>query len=121
MRIVLTTVSPDIESEIDPRFGRGACFLIVDPETLEWQAVSNPAISAPGGAGIQAAQFIVDRSCDAVLSGDFGPNAFNALKAAGISMFLYGSCRTAQEAIQRFKSGQLEEPHAPVGAGRLHQ
>ena len=121
MKIALTTVSPDIESEIDPRFGRGACFLIVDPETLEWQAVPNPAISAPGGAGIQAAQFVVDHSCDAVLSGDFGPNAFNALKAAGVSMFLYGSCRTVQEAIQRFKSGELDKTRAPVGAGRFRR
>jgi predicted Fe-Mo cluster-binding NifX family protein len=70
--------------------------------------------SAPGGAGIQAAQFATDQQCDAVISGDFGPNAYNALKAAGIPMYLFGSCRTIPEAIQRFKSGQIEPLEAPT-------
>jgi predicted Fe-Mo cluster-binding NifX family protein len=120
MKILLTTVSPDIESEIDPRFGRGACFLIVDPETLEWHAVPNPAISAPGGAGIQAAQFATDQKCAAVISGDFGPNAYNALKAVGIPMYLFGAHRSAREVIEDFKSGQLESLAAPTGFGGRH-
>lgn len=118
MKILLTTVSPDIESEMDPRFGRGACFLIVDPHTLEWQAIQNPAIQAPGGAGVQAAQFVVDHQCDAVISGDFGPNAYNALNAAGIPMYLFGPSRTVKEVIERFNSGQLEPISAPSPGGR---
>jgi predicted Fe-Mo cluster-binding NifX family protein len=121
MKIILTTASLDIDAQLDPRFGRGAYFLIIDPDTLEWQAVPNPAISAPGGAGIRAAQFVTDQKCEAVISGDFGPNAYNALKAAGISMYLYGSCRTVQEAIQRFKSGQIEPLVTPAGKGRIHR
>ena len=120
MKIILTAVSPSIESDVDPRFGRGAYFIVVDPDTLEWKAVPNPALNAPGGAGIQAAQFVTDQKCQAVISGDFGPNAYNALKAAGISMYLFGSCRSIQEAIQRFKSGQIEPLEAPAGKGRMH-
>jgi len=119
MKIILTSLSPDILSVIDPRFGRSACFLFVDPETLEWQALLNPAISAPGGAGIQAAQVVVDHQCSAVISGDFGPNAYNALKAAGVPMYLFGSCRTIQDAIERFKAGQLEQIGAPAPAGHM--
>jgi predicted Fe-Mo cluster-binding NifX family protein len=121
MKIILTTISPDINSEIDKRFGRGACFLIVDLDTLEWKAVPNPALNATGGAGIQAAQFVADQRCEAVISGDFGPNAYNALKAAGISMYQFGSCRTVQEAIQRFKAGQIKPLAAPAGSGRMHR
>jgi predicted Fe-Mo cluster-binding NifX family protein len=118
MKILLTTRFPDIESEMDPRFGRGANFLIVDADTMTWQALPNPAISTAGGAGIRAAQFVADQKCEAVISGDFGPNAYHALKSAGVSMYQFGTCRTAQEAIQRFKSGQIERLEAMPERGR---
>jgi predicted Fe-Mo cluster-binding NifX family protein len=120
MKIILTATSPNFDADVDPRFGRGAYFLIDDPDTLEWKAVPNPALGAPGGAGIQAAQFATDQKCDAVISGDFGPNAYHALKAAGIPMYLFGSCRSIREAIQRFKFGQIEPLEAPTRKGQMH-
>jgi predicted Fe-Mo cluster-binding NifX family protein len=117
MKILLTTVEPKLESPVDPRFGRGAYFLVVDPETLEWQVAPNPAISAPGGAGVQAAQFVVDHQCSAVISGDFGPNAYNALKAAGVPMYLFGDSRNVQDVIERYKAGQLQPVGSPSPAG----
>jgi len=114
MKIILTASSPDINSEIDPRFGRGAYFLIVDLETLDWQAKPNPGKSASGGAGIRAAQFVSEQNCAAVVSGDFGPNAFEALSAAGVSMYTFGPYRTVSEAIDGFKSGQLKPLSSPT-------
>ena len=119
MKIAITITSPSLESEVDPRFGRGAYLLVIDPDTLEWQAFPNSGVNASGGAGIQAAQFLVDHQVDAAISGDFGPNAFDAQKAAGISMFLFGPCRTVGETIQRYQSGQLEPLAAPAGGGRM--
>jgi predicted Fe-Mo cluster-binding NifX family protein len=121
MKIILTTVAPTIESEVDPRFGRGAYLLVVDPDTLEWQAHPNPGASASGGAGIQAAQFVTEHKADAVISGDFGPNAFDALHAAGVPMYLFGSCRTAQDVIVQFKAGQLEQVGAATREDRHHE
>ena len=118
MKLIITTASADINAQVDPRFGRAAYFLIIDIDSLEWQAISNPAIHASGGAGIQAAQFAADQACDAVVSGDFGPNAYNALKTAGLPMYLLGSCRTPRQVIERYKSGQLEPLAAPAGPGR---
>ena len=109
MKIVLTTTSADINATIDPRFGRGAYLLIVDLDNMEWKATPNPGVNATGGAGIQAAQFVSDNQAGAVISGDFGPNAFDALKSAGIAMYVYGDCQTAQQAIERFRAGQLQE------------
>jgi len=109
MKIIITTVSPTIESEVDPRFGRGAYLLVIDPDTLEWQAHPNPGVTASGGAGIQAAQFVTEHKADAVISGDFGPHAFEALNAAGMSMYVFGDSRTAQDVIARFKAGQLKQ------------
>ncbi len=120
MKIIITTLLPNLESAIDPRFGRGAYFLIIDTDTLAWEALPNPATSTPSGAGIQAAQFVVDQKCEAVISGDFGPHAYNALNAAGVAMHLFGACRTVQEALNLYKSGKMEPLTAPTGAGQMH-
>lgn len=116
MKIALTTVSPGIESAVDPRFGRGAYLLVVDTETLQWQSYPNPGASATGGAGIQAAQFVSDQKVEAMLSGDFGPNAHTALERAGIPMYVYGGSRTAQEAVTAFKAGSLRCISGPTHA-----
>jgi predicted Fe-Mo cluster-binding NifX family protein len=114
MKIIITVTSPSLDSDADPRFGRGAYLLVVDPDTLEWQAHSNPGITASGGAGIQAAQFVTSQKVDAVISGNFGPHAFQALDAAGLPLYVFGSCRTAREAITQFKEGQLRRVGAPT-------
>jgi len=114
MKIILTTAAPDIESQVDPRFGRGAYLLVVDPDTLEWQAHPNPGVNTPGGAGIKAAQFVAEQQPDAVISGDFGPHAFDALNAAGVPMYVFGSCRTVRDVIVQFKAGQLERVGGPT-------
>jgi len=56
MKIVISAISPDLDSGIDPRFGRAAYFIAVDTNTSKWQAYPNPAAEALGGAGTQAAQ-----------------------------------------------------------------
>jgi len=60
----------------------------------------------------------VDNHPEAVISGDFGPHAFEALQDAGVSMYVYGECRTASDAIQCFNASQLEQVGAPTRRGR---
>jgi len=117
MKIILTSTSPNLDSEVDPRFGRGEFFLIVDPDTMEWQPYPNPGVGASGGAGTLAAQFVANQNAEAVISGDFGPNAYDALQAAGVTMYLYGASTTVGEAIKRFKAGKLEHVVAPTAQG----
>lgn len=117
MKIILTATSPSIDSNVDPRFGRAAYFIVADPDTLEWQAHANPAVGASGGAGTQAAQFVANQNAETVISGDFGPNAYNALQAAGIAMYLFGSSTTVKQAIEQFKAGQLVRVDMPTGPG----
>ena len=112
MKIVFTTTQPDLDADLDPRFGRCAYLLVVDPHSLDWQAKPNAGSGAAGGAGVQTAQFVSAQQAQAVISGDFGPNAFEALRAAGVDMYQFGSCNTAREAIHSFLAGELQ----PVGA-----
>lgn len=114
MKIALTAASPDIEVNIEPRFGRCAYLLVVDNDTMQWEAHPNPGLNVSGGAGIKAAQFVANQHAEVALSGDFGPHAFNTLYAGGITMYLYGDCTTVAQAIARFKNKQLEQVGGPT-------
>ena len=117
MKILLSAAGSTLDSSIDPRFGRGAYLLVLDLETGKWEAHPNPGVNAAGGAGIQAAQFATQQKAQVVISGDFGPNAFEALQAAGIDMYLYGDCSTINQAVEHFKTGLLQKVSAPTGRG----
>jgi predicted Fe-Mo cluster-binding NifX family protein len=121
MKIILTATSPSIDSKVDARFGRGAFLIVMDPDTLEWQAHPNPGVGAMGGAGTLAAQFAANQKANAVISGDFGPNAYNALQAAGIAMYQYGVSATVKEAIAHYKAGNLERVGAPTSQGHTYR
>jgi predicted Fe-Mo cluster-binding NifX family protein len=87
MKLAITVDVPRIEARFERRFGRCAYFLVIDTETRVWESFRNPAADASGGAGTQAAQFLSSQGVETIISGDFGPNAFTALEAAGIQMY----------------------------------
>ena len=107
MKIAISATASDIHAPFDPRFGRGANFIFVDTDTGEWEGHPNAAVNASGGAGVQAARFVAERGAQAVVSGNFGPNAFATLNAAGVKMFV-ARRGTVQEVVEQFKAGELE-------------
>ena len=113
MKICVTASTNTIDAQIDPRFGRCAYFVIVDSETMQFEAIPNLASGASGGAGIQAAQTVAKKGAKAVLTGDVGPNAFQALSAAGIDI-VTGVSGTVREAVEKFKSGDFKKIGAPT-------
>lgn len=120
MKIAITTETGNLDAPFYPRFGRAVYFLIVDAETEEYEAYANPARDASGGAGVQAAQFISERGAQVVISGDFGPKAYNALAAGGVQMFLAPANKdlTARELLERFQQGKLEQVSTPTNPGQ---
>lgn len=121
MKIAITATRPELDSDIDPRFGRANYFVIVDVDTLEWRASPNPGISASGGAGTQAAQFVTQQGARVVVSGDFGPNAYKALNAAGVDVYLFGHIQTVREVVVHFKEGKLTLVGTPTLTKHSHQ
>ncbi len=112
MRIALTASGPTLDADLDPRFGRCACFLIVDTDTMEFEAVENSDAALGGGAGIQSAQLIAAKDVKFVLTGNCGPNAHETLSAAGIGVI--PSCSGAvRDAVEQFKAGQPNTASAP--------
>jgi predicted Fe-Mo cluster-binding NifX family protein len=113
MKIAVSASSPELDSSVDPRFGRCSYFLIVDPETMKFEAMENPYVSASGGAGIQAAQLVAGKDVEAVLTGSCGPNAFHTLKAAGVKVVV-GVTGTVREGVQSYISGaEFREASGP--------
>ncbi|TEU06617.1 MAG: dinitrogenase iron-molybdenum cofactor biosynthesis protein [Candidatus Aminicenantes bacterium] len=119
MKIVVSASNPELSSPVDPRFGRCAYFLFVDSETMKFEAAENPNISSTSGAGIQSAQFVSNKGANVLLTGSCGPNAFQTLQAAGVEVIV-GVMGTVQEAVQQYKSGQLQavaQPNVPAHSG----
>ncbi|NQE05091.1 hypothetical protein C5S32_04400 [ANME-1 cluster archaeon GoMg1] len=122
MKICVTATGRDLNAQVDPRFGRCQYFVIVDSDTMTFEAMANEAIAAPGGAGIQAAQAMVNKGANVVISGNIGPNAFQVLSTAGVKIAT-GAYGTVQEAVEMYKGGTLNmaggstvAAHAGMGA-----
>ena len=112
MKTAVTANGPTLDANVDPRFGRCAYFLIVDTDTMEFEAVENSNAALGGGAGIQSAQLMAAKNVKFVLTGNCGPNAHATLSAAGIGV-IPGCSGTVRDAVERFKAGQLNTASEP--------
>ena len=103
-----------LKAEVDPRFGRAACFVIVETESGEVMAeLENPAVRADHGAGPQAASLLAERGARGVVSGDFGPKAKAALEGLGLGMWRITKPAAVEEALRLHREGGLEEIRPP--------
>jgi len=96
-RVCITSIGKDLESEVDPRFGRAKYFILIDPDTTDLEVIENPNTEAVHGAGIQSAQLIASKNVKAVLTGNCGPNVQRVFQAAGIEVItgVSGNIRAA--------------------------
>lgn len=107
MKIGVTSRGDNLDSEVDPRFGRCKYFMVVDPDTLEFEAIENFSLEATSGAGVQSGQLVATKGVEIVLTGNIGPNAFQVLQAAGIKV-VTGVAGKVKEAIEKYKRGEFE-------------
>jgi len=112
MKIAITSTGKTLDSEVDPRFGRAAHFVVVDTETMDFSTIENESVAAAGGAGISSAKVVIDTGAEAVLTGNCGPNAERTLTAASVKLYT-GVAGTVAEAVELFKSGKLTEAAGP--------
>ncbi|MCD1294314.1 hypothetical protein CUJ83_04790 [Methanocella sp. CWC-04] len=107
MSICITAMEDNIDCKVDQRFGRCKYFIFVDPETLKYEAINNPALSESGGVGIKAASAVLKYSPEAIITGLIGDNAIKVLQTANAGVY---SCKdvTVREAVALYKDGKLE-------------
>ncbi len=116
MKIAISSSTGNPDTEFSPRFGRCAYFLVVEEGADDWEKISNPAVNAQGGAGTQVVQHLAEKGVEAVISGRYGPNAYEALAAADINAYLAKS-GTPKQLVDQVQAGSLNLASGPTGAG----
>ncbi len=106
MIICLPSDGSDENAMVSSSFGRCPYYAFYDTDTDRFEIVPNPAAHAMSGAGIQAAQFIVNKGADVVLTVNMGPNSGEVLQEAGVKI-ITGVTGTLREAVERYKKGEF--------------
>lgn len=108
MKIAITSQGATLDSPVDPRLGRARGFIITDEAGAEVRFVDNKQnLNAASGAGIQAAQTLVNEDAEVVITGNCGPKAFRVLAAGNVRVCV-GASGTAREALDAFNAGDLD-------------
>lgn len=116
MKIVVTATGMNLDSNVDPRFGRAACLLIIDSETgALLEAIDNSqGVNASQGAGIGAAAMVADRGVQAILTGQVGPKAMAVIEKSNIQV-VSGVSGSVREAVDAFRAGSSPQACSTSG------
>ncbi|MCK9525256.1 MAG: NifB/NifX family molybdenum-iron cluster-binding protein [Limnochordia bacterium] len=114
MKIAIPVDEKDLRTNVCASFGRAAYFLIYETETKTSVFIDNSSLASPGGAGIKAAQTLIDNQVSALLTPRCGENAAKTLESAGIKIFKTTSV-SVRENLADSRDGKLpllEDIHA---------
>ncbi len=106
MKVIIPTNDNLSETTICPSFGRAPYFLICDTESNTKTFLENLAADSAGGAGIAAAQSIVDSKAEVLLTPRCGENAAKVLQMAGIRI-VKTSGQSVDENVTAYLAGKL--------------
>ncbi|NLC12016.1 MAG: hypothetical protein GX767_07175 [Firmicutes bacterium] len=107
MKIAISANGKNLSSRLDPRFGRCSYYALYDTEGKNWNFIANPGALEGSGAGVKAAQFLLEQKIDVLLTGDVGPNATKVLKSAGIKVFSLSDV-SLEDALKQYEQGQAK-------------
>lgn len=113
MMIAITSSGSDLDADIDPRFGRCPFFTLIDTESGTSESLNNPFTDATGGAGTQAAQWVLDHNVHALVTGRCGPKAMLVLEDAGIHV-VEGASGKVRDA-----AGLIENSESPTATASV--
>lgn len=114
MKVVVTSNGIDLEAQTSPVFGRCPTYVFIDTDTMQFGWVENTSIGAQSGAGIQAAQFVIECGAEAVVTGNIGPNAYGIFRASSVPVYLFDG-GTVREAVEAYVAGRLQ----PMGGANV--
>lgn len=83
---VVVPVNED-QTGVCSSFARAPYFSVTDSDAGVTEVVENAAAASEGGAGVRAAQIVVDLGAEALITPRLGENAANVLKAAGVRLY----------------------------------
>lgn len=113
-KIAVTSEGPTLDDLVDPRFGRAAGFIVMDPATEAFEYLDNGSSQARSqGAGIAAAESVARAGAKVILTGYVGPKAFTALSAAGIRVVQDLGGIKVRDALKRYADGETKDAAGP--------
>ena len=107
MKIAIPVDKKSRDSNVCVSFGRAPYFLLYDSESEQGQFLLNTAAESAGGAGIKAAQIVVDSGAQVLLTPRCGKNAADVITAAEIPIYKTID-KTVTENITAFLAGKLD-------------
>lgn len=109
MKIAISSEGNDLNSMVDPRFGRASGFIVFELENAKFEYIDNEQnLQSAQGAGIQAAKTVINAGAKAIITGNVGPKAHSALSSAGIEIFIGADDGSIQKAIDEYRAGSLK-------------
>ncbi len=109
MKIAVTSMDGTMKGMVDERFGRARKLIVYDVETGSFEVSENSnQMNLAQGAGIQAAQNVINLGVGAVISGHLGPKAFQVLQSAGVEAYSAVNM-TVADAIKQYREGSLNK------------
>lgn len=112
MKLAISSTGDLPESEVDLRFGRCKYFMMYDEDAKKYEAIENSAQFASGGAGVQAAAWVVNSGAKVVLTGNVGPKAFQVLSSSDVRVVTNVN-GTVKGVVDRYVAGELTAEQEP--------
>ncbi|MDD3065775.1 MAG: NifB/NifX family molybdenum-iron cluster-binding protein [Endomicrobiaceae bacterium] len=106
MKIIIPVESKNADAPVCPSFGRTPFFMLFDTETQKSDFIDNAAANSQGGAGIKAAQTLVDSGAKILITYRCGQNAADVLNAGGIKIYKAEN-GSANDNIKKYKEEKL--------------
>jgi len=110
MKIAVATMNGGLEDNVSPMFGRCGNFTFVDVEGKDIKNTTveqNQFAGAVGGAGIQAAQFIINKGADVVIAGNFGPNAASVFSQSNVKVV--SAQGNVKDVVTKYLNGESDK------------
>ncbi|RDV81711.1 NifB/NifX family molybdenum-iron cluster-binding protein [Ammonifex thiophilus] len=114
MKIAVSAKGDTPEALVEPNFGESSHFLIYDTESGSYRAVPNRMREEPE-AGIRTVEMLKEEGVEAIVTGNLGPNALQAIAAAGMECRI-GAGGTVKDAVEAYLRGELS-PGTYAGGG----
>jgi len=110
MKIAISSTGKGINNNVDGVFGRCPYFIVAkveDKKIVKIEAIKNISAQKLDGAGISAAQAVVEKGVDVVITGNVGPRALDVLKQFNVKV--YNGSGSIKEVLQKFLHNKLEK------------
>ena len=120
MKIAVSTTKGGLDDNICPIFGRCSTFTLVETDGREigkTEVIQNPGAQAGGGAGITAAQAVIDAGVQAVITENCGPNAIGVLSQSGIKV--HSASGNVRKAVEDLIAGEISPVQSPSVPGHF--